>query len=322
MANKKNPFVLNDESVTNSYGFRIMNSGIDLERFKANPVMLSDHWNSTANVIGKWENIRIEGTKLLADPVFDENDDDAKKISSKVEGGFLKACSMGIRFNHEFMEEKPDGTYWLNKAELFEVSIVAVPSNANSVRLYSSSGELMDDDQVTLSLKSVKNLIIENQNNTMSKLILSAACVAALSAYGLQNAESLEEVDGAVLKLSAKLNAAEIALKNEKEQHAALKASVKDEKYKAFRELLDQAKLTAEERKDFEELAEVKYELAFRQVEKLVKNKTSLVELSGRKKSPVEGREKWSFAEWQENAPEDLELMYKEDPEKFAELFG
>lgn len=315
-------FVLNDESITNSYGFRIMNEGIDLERFKANPVMLSDHWNSTNNVIGRWENIRVEGSQLLADAVFDLNDEDAVKISSKVDGGFLKGCSMGITFSHLFMEERPDGSYWLLKAELFEVSIVAVPSNANSIKLYSKTGELLDEEQITLSLQSVNKLNIDKQNKTMSKLMLSAACVAVLSTYGLQSAESLEEVEGAVMKLSAKLTASEIALKNEKDQHSALKAAVKSEKEKAFTELLDKAKLTADERKDFEELAEVKYDLAFRQVEKLVNNKTSLTELSSRKKTAIEGKEKWTYAEWQDKAPEELELMFKEDPEKFAELFG
>ncbi|MGJ1305138.1 HK97 family phage prohead protease [Sphingobacterium multivorum] len=251
-------FVLNDERLTNSYGFRVMNSGINLDRFKANPVMLSNHWNNTDNVIGRWENIRIEGSQLLADAVFDENDEDAKKIASKVEGGFLKGCSMGIRFNYEFMEEKPDGTYWLNQSELFEVSIVAVPSNANAVKLYSSTGELIDEEQVTLSLQSIKDSKIENQDNTMSKLLLSAVTVATLMSFGLKDGDSALEVDGAVAKLKAELDAEKTAHGLEKSAREKLEGKIKEIETSQLNALLDQAvtdgQILADQKANFEAL--------------------------------------------------------------------
>lgn len=236
-------FVLNDEKQTNSYGFRVMNAGINLDRFKANPVMLSNHWNNTDNVIGRWENIRIEGSQLKADAVFDENDEDAKKIASKVEGGFLKGCSMGIRFSYEYMEEKPDGSYWLNQSELFEVSIVAVPSNANAVKLYSASGELIDEEQVTLSLKSIKDSIIEksNNNNNMVKLGLTAVTVATLMAYGLKDGDSAAEVDSAVAKLKADLDSEKTAHGLEKNKRVELQGKIKEQESAALTALLDQA---------------------------------------------------------------------------------
>ncbi|WP_313411053.1 HK97 family phage prohead protease [Sphingobacterium multivorum] len=234
-------FVLNDEKQTNSYGFRIMNSGINLDRFKSNPVMLSNHWNNTDNVIGRWENVRIEGSQLLADAVFDENDEDAKKIASKVEGGFLRGCSMGIRFSYEYMEEKPDGTYWLMQSELFEVSIVAVPSNANAVKLYSITGELIDDEQITLSLQSIKHSINENSNSTMSKLLLSAVTVATLMGFGLKDAESPSDVDNAVAKLKAELDSEKNAHGLEKTAREALESKIKDQETAQLNALLDQA---------------------------------------------------------------------------------
>ena len=59
-------FVVSDESV-NSYGYTILTAGIDLSRFEKNPIMLLQH--DSKNIIGKWENVRIEDNKLLADAV-------------------------------------------------------------------------------------------------------------------------------------------------------------------------------------------------------------------------------------------------------------
>ena len=234
-------FVLNDENKVNSYGFKILNKGINLERFKANPVMLSNHWNSTDNVIGRWENIRIEGSQLKADAVFDDNDEDAKKIASKVDGGFLKGASMGIRFSHEFMEEKPDGSYVLAESELYEASIVAVPSNANAVKLYSGSGELLDEVEIKLSLDELKGVKSLKSNNNMSKILLSDATIGILGAFGLKDAESALEVDTAVAKLKAELDAEKVAHSLEKTQREALEARIREGEKAQLNALLDQA---------------------------------------------------------------------------------
>lgn len=79
-------FVLHDESV-NTYGFRMLTSGANLEEFKKNPVMLLNH-NDYALPIGRWENIRIVGTQILADPVFDMNDERGREVERKVREGF------------------------------------------------------------------------------------------------------------------------------------------------------------------------------------------------------------------------------------------
>ena len=89
----KKTFILHDETV-NTQGFRMLTSGADLSVFKNNPVMLLNHddWDPP---IGRWENIRVEGTQILADAVFDEDDERAVAVMGKVERGFLKAASIG-----------------------------------------------------------------------------------------------------------------------------------------------------------------------------------------------------------------------------------
>ena len=94
-------FILNDEAVVNSHGFRILTAGIDLTRFKLNPVMLDGHIRSNQTVIGSWKDITIEEGKLFAEPLFDMEDENAKLIAGKVERGVIKGASMGIYFSEK-----------------------------------------------------------------------------------------------------------------------------------------------------------------------------------------------------------------------------
>ena len=58
-------FIISDESV-NADGFVIQTKGIRTERFKKNPVMLYMHAREKG-VIGRWDNIRTEGSQLRED---------------------------------------------------------------------------------------------------------------------------------------------------------------------------------------------------------------------------------------------------------------
>lgn len=250
-------FVINDEGKVNSYGFRTLNAGIDLDRFNANPVMLDQHYNSTSAVVGKWNNIRIKGSQLLADSEFDSEDEDASKLEGKVDRGFVKSCSMGISFNREFMKLAPDGTYELTESELFEVSIVAIPSNANSIRLYAADGELIPDKEVKLSLSTLITEITNNTEKQMEKIILSATSLVAL---GLTvSPETSESLNLAIGELSAKLKAeteAKLALQNKFTEQAKSQATA----------LVDSAivegKLTADMKESFVTMATNDFALA------------------------------------------------------------
>lgn len=201
----KRTFILNDETVVNSHGFKISNAGIRLERFRLNPVMLSFHDSySPDSVIGKWENIRVEGSQLLADAVFDEEDEMAKKIARKVDKGFLSGVSMGVSFNGEFMQKQPDGTWVMTSCELFEASIVAIPSNSSAVKLYTETHELMNESQIRLFMESKQ----VNPIN-MSKITLS---VATLLALGLQNADDTSQLSAAIDKLVADYESEKVKL--------------------------------------------------------------------------------------------------------------
>ena len=137
MANdtKTTTFILSDESL-NSYGFVVQTAGIDTAQFERNPVMLYMH-DRESGVVGRWENIRKDGTKLIADAVFDESTELGAKIKKQVDNGFLRCVSIGI---DNVTQEDLNNVQTVVKCRLIEASIVDIPSNANAVKLFRRSG--------------------------------------------------------------------------------------------------------------------------------------------------------------------------------------
>lgn len=144
---KNKPFVFNDETKKNSYGFYISTSGIDTTDFVRNPICLADHSNKTKDVLGTWSDLAVKVALLTGTPVFDTQNPEGLEVVRKVQSGTLKGCSMGIRFSPKDLKMQ-DGKLMLTKCVLTEVSIVAVPSNSSAIVLYDTDGVLLSDEAV------------------------------------------------------------------------------------------------------------------------------------------------------------------------------
>ena len=127
-------FVASNDSI-DRMGDVIDVRGWSLDAYAQNPVILFNH-DQRALPIGRGA-AEIIDNQLMIDIEFDDNDPEAKKIKSKVDGGFLNAVSVGfkpikaIERNMLPKENKyygEQGTYF-EKAELMEVSIVTIPAN-------------------------------------------------------------------------------------------------------------------------------------------------------------------------------------------------
>lgn len=140
--------VLCDSETINSYGFKTDVKGINLSRFEKNPVMLYQHNPHT--VIGRWEDIKIEGGQLSATPVFDMEDPEAAEIARKVEQGFIKGCSMGIVIKQM---TRSKGIDTATESVLLEASIVSIPADENALVVYDS-----EDKQNQLSINDFNKL--------------------------------------------------------------------------------------------------------------------------------------------------------------------
>lgn len=318
-------FILNDESKYNSYGFRVLNTGIDLDRFRSNPVMLDGHNNSNDSVIGKWNNIQVDGAELSAEPEFDSEDEKAQKIDGKVKRGYIKGASLGLLFNHDSLQLEPNGKFALMRTEVIEASIVPVPSNAGALRLYvQQEGKLhlMSEEEIKLS---VSNILKNNNYNNMKKVFLSAA---ALLALGLENKNTAEGVDADLIekgindlkaKLDAqeqKLTAAQTALKTLQANALAAKKTAAE---KIVADAIAEGKIDATAKEDWLQLALSNEALATSTLNALPA-KTSLA-AQVNNQTPAASTVK--TADDFEKLPLDAQLSFKaNNPEAYKKLFA
>lgn len=178
MGNKT--FVLHDDSV-NTRGFRLLTSGGNLEEFRRNPVMFYRH-NDYELPIGRWENIRVEDSKILADAVFDEEDEQAMKIKGKVDRDFIRMASIGTWAPEEVSEDPsmrlPGQTgVTITKWTLREASIVAIGANHNALRMYDrETGRQIDLSNKAAVIQLMDNIFIKHISNMENlKTILNLA---------------------------------------------------------------------------------------------------------------------------------------------------
>lgn len=293
---KRYTFVLCDGSVNNSYGFRTNVDGINLDRFKTNPVMLYGHdsWNLDS-VIGRWENIRVEGGKLMADAVFDVDTEKGKDVAGRVERGFLRGCSMGLRIT-KFVEYEDEDV--AEMSELVEASICAIPSDSNAVRLY-------DDNNKVITLEEMK-LSFNNPNNNQEPM--------------KKEPEQSENTDSRIVTLEAQVQQRDTEI-------AQLKATISEMKKESVESFLSAAvkdgKITEGEKEGFAKLATTDFDTVKSVIEsKPAKASASLksMELKHASSSSEDGREKWTYLEWMKKDPEGLKSMKANDPERFSEL--
>lgn len=218
-------FVVSDESI-NCYGYRVLTDGIELSQFKRNPIMLYMHrrntWNPSGDeVIGRWENLRKENGKLLADAVFDENNEFAKKIAQKVKDGFIKMASIGIVKTETSTEKKylkaGQTRATVTKSRLSEISIVDMGGNDNALKLYNDSGDELALEELNIKTKS-----------DMSELSSVALAI------GLESTASLADVISAVTTLKTGKETAETKLN-------ALEQTVKEKQTQEANQLVNQA---------------------------------------------------------------------------------
>lgn len=111
-----------------------------LDRWRSNPVVLLEHFPVTMSanmpaVIGRADNIGIDGDALKADVTFDTANPFAAEIDRQYRDGFLHAFSIG--FDHGEVDSRGQPEWW----EPVELSSVPVPMDTEA---------LVDDESRTL----------------------------------------------------------------------------------------------------------------------------------------------------------------------------
>lgn len=156
-ANDPIRIVASNEDV-DRYGDIVRASGWELTNFRKNPVLLFGH-NSRALPVGRVLRIEVEGTRLVADLEF--MDEETSKESAQVErmlrAGFLNASSVGFsptKTPKRILDENNEwtGGYEFVGQELMELSIVPVPALASALVV---SRSFMDREQFARELDAL-----------------------------------------------------------------------------------------------------------------------------------------------------------------------
>lgn len=218
--------VIISTSGLNCYGGRVLTSGIDLTQFQKNPLLLWMHRRSfdrDAMPIGRIDNLRTDGDRLIGTPVFDQNDEFAKKIESKWENGFLRMASAGI----EIIETSDAPEHLLQgqtrrtitRCRLEEVSIVDMGGNDEALQLYDRSGKVLklaageDNDALPLLVPEKKDdpsgTAPDGKDNNQTKKSTQSMNKEFLQLLGLSETATEQEAVGALRLLKEKADKVE-----------------------------------------------------------------------------------------------------------------
>lgn len=320
-------FILNDETRKNAHGFYLVNAGGRFERFNENPVMLNMH--DLNQLIGKWLNLRTEGSLLIADPEFDEGDTDALKIKGKVDRGYLKGASVGIIINAAEWRTNPETKVeelYVTDWELFEVSIVSVPSNAGALTLkvYDGQCRLMSDETVRPHIENIIRLSLSEKEIQPTKKDVKMdgikLTVEAIVALGIQEGADSAAICMAILALKKKADDAAADLKVEKEKNeATLKKQAED----LVNLAVTAGKIPADKKDQFVKLALADYDTAKAALDAIPEKKSLSAQIKGVVGAGTDipaGRENWTLLQWMKDDMAGLNKLKAEQPEVYEEI--
>ena len=134
----------------NSYGSRVLTSGLDVSQYERNPVLLYMH--ERGNVIGYVKDIKKTDSEVTGELVFDEASELSRRCKKQYEFGSLKMVSAGL----DIVELSDDPMLLLEgqtsptvtKSKLYEVSLVDIGANDDAIVLKK------DGKQITLGKDS------------------------------------------------------------------------------------------------------------------------------------------------------------------------
>ena len=153
---------ITNESV-NSYGFRVLTAGMDLEQYRRNPVLLYMH--ERGNVIGYVKDLEVSGGEVTGELVFDEATELSTRCKKQYDVGSLRMVSVGLdpKETSESRELLLEGQTrpTVTKCKLVEVSLVDIGANDDAI--------VMKNDGTTIELGKDGDCLLPLLNNNIKK---------------------------------------------------------------------------------------------------------------------------------------------------------
>lgn len=135
---------ISDSSI-NCYGTRVLTTGLDIDQYLRNSILLYMHWRG--EVIGYIKDVKKEGDDVTGEPVFDECTERSRTLLKQWEFGSIKMVSANVEIlttsddPADIVAGQTRGT--VTKSKLIEVSIVDIGGNDNALIL-SNGGEKLE----------------------------------------------------------------------------------------------------------------------------------------------------------------------------------
>lgn len=295
---------ITNESV-NSYGFRVLTSGIDLEQYRRNPVLLYMH--ERGNVIGYVKDLQVENGEVTGELVFDEASELSIRCKKQFEVGSLRMVSVGLDpketsgASELLLEGQTRPT--VTKSKLVEVSLVDIGANDDAIRMYNEGTaiELGKDGNCLLPLLS--NNPINQTTMDLKKLALQLGLPeTADEATVLAKIAELQKEAGANVTLKAE---------NDKLKLAGITTLVD--------KAITEKKITVENKEHFLNLGKT---IGAEELEKTLAAMSPNVKLSGiinhQDGSPAQ---QGSYTKLSEVPEAELLTMRQSDPATYKRLF-
>ena len=191
----------------NSYGFRVLTSGLDVAQYNRNPVLLYMH--ERGNVVGYVKDLKVENNEVTGELMFDCASELSQRCKKQFEFGSLRMVSAGL----DILETSEDASVLvqgqtrptITKSKLFEVSVADVGANDDALVLHKDGKRITlgRDGDCPLPLLNINKQKTEEMDNKTIALNLGlpetateveiSAKIAELNAVKEQNASLLQE---------------------------------------------------------------------------------------------------------------------------------
>lgn len=181
----------------NSYGTRVLTSGMDVDQYSRNPVLLYMHQRGM--VIGYVKDVRVENGEVTGELVFDEASELSVRCKKQWEFGSLKMVSVGLDILE--LSESPEHLVvgqtrpTITKSKLFEVSVVDIGANDDAIVLQK------DGVRLTLGKGAAEMLPLLHSNNHQKEIKMEREKLAL--ELGLPKDADESAISGALANLKA-----------------------------------------------------------------------------------------------------------------------
>ncbi|PXX24852.1 HK97 family phage prohead protease [Hoylesella shahii] len=291
----------------NSYGFRVLTSGMDVGQYSRNPVLLYMH--ERGNVVGYVKDLKVENNEVTGELMFDCASELSQRCKKQFEFGSLRMVSAGL----EILETSEDKDLLvagqtrptITKSKLFEVSIADVGANDDALVLQ-RNGKM-----ITLGRDGDCDLPLLNNNNKQKKTEEMENKTIALQ-LGLPETATDAEISAKLTELNA-LKEQNVSLLKEKESLTLVNIT----------NLVTQA--IAEKRleeKDKDQFVELGKKIGAEELEKTLKAMHPAVKLSsvlGHQGGASAGEQK--FTKLSEVPADQIAVLRSENPEEYKRLY-